>query len=106
VPEVSETAMRSDNGPKRARNRARFGVGKALILVVAVVVGFVGCGGGGGGGGKANRTKTPTATSLPAGYSLAAQVKGSEIAIYEKPSAPAPAKTLPNPWLLNEEPDK
>ena len=81
-------------------------MGRAVILIVAVAVGFVGCGGGGGGGSKANRAKTPTATSLPAGYTLAAQVKGSEIAVYEKPSAPAPAKTLPNPWLLNEEPDK
>jgi lipoprotein-anchoring transpeptidase ErfK/SrfK len=105
---TSETATRSHAGPNRTRNRARFGLGRAVILVVAVAIGFVGCGGGGGGGGgsKANRAKTPTATSLPAGYSLAAQVKGSEIAIYEKPSAPAPAKTLPNPWLLNDEADK
>ena len=106
---TSETATRSDAGPKRTRNRARFGAGRAVILVVAVVVGFVGCGGGGdggSGGSKANRATTPTAPSLPAGYSLTAQVKGSEIAIYENPSAPAPAKTLPNPWLLNDEPDK
>jgi lipoprotein-anchoring transpeptidase ErfK/SrfK len=106
VPEVSETAARSEARPKRIRARARFGVGRAVILVMAVVVGFVGCGGGGGGGSKANRAKTPTATSLPAGYTLAAQVKGAEIGIYDKPSAPSPAKMLPNPWLLNEEPDK
>ena len=75
---------------------------------MAVVVGFVGCGGGGGGGSsaKANRQKTPTATSLPAGYTLAAQAKGPELGIYDNPSAPAPAKTVPNPWLLNDEPDK
>ena len=106
---TSETATRSDAGPKRTRNRARFGAGRAVILVLAVVIGFVGCGGGGGGGsdsGKANRAKTPTATSLPAGYTLAAQVKGAAIAIYDNPSSPSPAKTVPNPWLLNDEPDK
>jgi len=111
VPEASETATRSDAGPDRTRNRAVLGVGRVAILVVAVVVGFVGCGGGGGGGGggssaKANRQKTPTATSLPAGYTLAAQAKGPELGIYDNPSAPAPAKTVPNPWLLNDEPDK
>ena len=103
MPEVSETATRSDVRPERTRARARFGAGRAVILVVAVVVGFVGCGGGGGG---SKASKTPTATSLPAGYSLAAQVKGAEIGIYDNPSAPSPAKMLPNPWLLNEEPDK
>ena len=103
---TSETATRSDAGPDRTRNRARFGLGRAVVLVVAVAIGFVGCGGGGGDAGKAKKPKTPTATTLPAGYSLAAQVKGSQIAIYEKPAAPAPAKTLPNPWLLNEEADK
>jgi lipoprotein-anchoring transpeptidase ErfK/SrfK len=103
---TSETATRSDAGPNRTRNRARFGLGRAVVLVVAVAIGFVGCGGGGSDAGKAKKPKTPTATTLPAGYSLAAQVKGSQIAIYEKPAAPAPAKTLPNPWLLNEEADK
>jgi lipoprotein-anchoring transpeptidase ErfK/SrfK len=109
VPAVSEMATRSDAAPARHANRMRFGAGRAVILVLAVVIGFVGCGGGGGGGsgsGKANRAKTPTATSLPAGYTLAAQVKGAAIAIYDNPSSPSPAKTVPNPWLLNDEPDK
>jgi lipoprotein-anchoring transpeptidase ErfK/SrfK len=109
VPEVSETATRPGAGIKRIRTRARFGAGRAVILAVALVVGFVGCGGGGGGGGsKANRPKTPTptATSLPAGYTLAAQAKIPQLGIYDDPSAPSPAKTVPNPWLLNEEPDK
>src|SRR6266567_1582279 len=48
----------------------------------------------------------PAATSLPAGYTLAAQAKGPELGIYDNPSAPAPAKTVPNPWLLNNEADK
>ncbi len=84
-------------------------MGRAVILVVAIAVGFVACGGGGDGGGnsgKASRAKTPTATSLPAGYTLAAEAKGPELGIYDKPSAPAPAKTVPNPWLLNNEADK
>jgi lipoprotein-anchoring transpeptidase ErfK/SrfK len=107
VPEVSETAMRSGAGPRRARNRARFGVGRAVILVVAVVVGFVGCGGGGDSGkAKRSTSSTPTATSVPEGYSLVAQAKVPEIGIYDRPSAAAPSKTVPNPWLLNEEPDK
>jgi lipoprotein-anchoring transpeptidase ErfK/SrfK len=106
VPEASTTATRSDARPDRTRNRALFGAGRAVILVVAVTVGFVGCGGGGGNSAKAHRQKTPTATSLPAGYTLAAQAKGPQLGIYDNPSAPAPAKTLPNPWLLNNEADK
>src|SRR5947209_16468721 len=107
VPDASKTATRSDARPSRARNRAPLGVGRAVILGVAVIVGFVACGGGGGGdSGKANGAKTPTATSLPVGYTLAAQAKGPELGIYDNPSAPAPAKTVPNPWLLNNEADK
>jgi lipoprotein-anchoring transpeptidase ErfK/SrfK len=106
VPEASRTAKRFDARPHRRRLRARFGA--AVILVVAVAVGFVGCGGGGDDSGKAKRatTSTPTATSLPEGYSLAAQAKVPQLAIYDEPGAAAPSKTVPNPWLLNEEPDK
>jgi lipoprotein-anchoring transpeptidase ErfK/SrfK len=110
VPEASRTGERSDAGQPRIRTRARFGA--AVVLVLAVAVGFVGCGGGGGDSGKAKRattstpTSTPTATSLPEGYSLAAQAKVPQLAIYDDPGAAAPSKTVPNPWLLNEEPDK
>jgi lipoprotein-anchoring transpeptidase ErfK/SrfK len=76
-----------------------------VALLAAVVVAFVGCGGGGDSG-KAKPKNTPTATTLAPGYSLVAQVKGPQIGIYDSPSAPAPSKTLPNPWLLNEEADK
>jgi lipoprotein-anchoring transpeptidase ErfK/SrfK len=106
VPEASKTATRSDARPDRTRHRALLGVGRAVILGMAVIVGFVGCGGGGGNSAKAHRQKTPTATSLPAGYTFAAQAKGPELGIYDSPSAPAPAKTVPNPWLLNNEADK
>ena len=110
MPEPSRTAMRSDAGAGCLRTRARLGA--AVLLVVVVAVGFVGCGGGGGDSGKAKRaptstpTSTPTATSLPEGYSLAAQAKVPQLGIYDSPSAAAPSKTVPNPWLLNEEPDK
>jgi lipoprotein-anchoring transpeptidase ErfK/SrfK len=84
-----------------------FGAAKVVALLAVIAVAFVGCGGGDGGGeaGKA-KPKTPTATTLPPGYTLAAQVKGPQIGIYDNPSAAAPSKTLPNPWLLNDEPDK
>jgi lipoprotein-anchoring transpeptidase ErfK/SrfK len=110
VPKPSQTAVRSDAGSNRLRTRARLGA--AVILVAAVAVGFVGCGGGGGDSGKAKRaptstpTSTPTTTSLPEGYSLAAQAKVPQLGIYDSPSAATPSKTVPNPWLLNEEPDK
>ena len=76
-----------------------------VALLSAVAVAFVGCGGGGGDSGNA-KPKTPTASSVPAGYSLVAQVKGPQIGIYDSPSASTPSKTLPNPWLLNDEADK
>jgi lipoprotein-anchoring transpeptidase ErfK/SrfK len=76
-----------------------------VALLSAMAVAFVGCGGGGGDSGKA-KPKTPTASSLPPGYSLVAQVKGPQIGIYDSPSASTPSKTLPNPWLLNDEADK
>ena len=110
MPKPSQTAVRSDAGSNRLRTRARLGA--AVILVAAVAVGFVGCGGGGGDSGKAKRaptstpTSTPTTTSLPEGYSLAAQAKVPQLGIYDSPSAATPSKTVPNPWLLNEEPDK
>jgi lipoprotein-anchoring transpeptidase ErfK/SrfK len=110
VPEPSQTGIRSDASAGCLRTRARLGA--AVLLVVVVAVGFVGCGGGGGDSGKAKRaptstpTSTPTATSLPEGYSLAAQAKAPQLGIYDSPSAAAPSKTVPNPWLLNDEPDK
>jgi lipoprotein-anchoring transpeptidase ErfK/SrfK len=80
---------------------------KAVILLSTVVVGLVACGGGGGGkSAKSKHTTAPTTTSLPAGYSLAAQAKVPQLAVYDKPAAATPTKTLPNPWLLNNEADK
>jgi len=111
VPDASDTARGSvtarglETRPNRTRERACFGAAKLVALLSAVVVAFVGCSGGGGSG-KAKPANTPTATSLPAGYTLVAQAKGPQIGIYSNPSAPAPSKTLPNPWLLNNEADK
>ena len=106
MPDASDTVKGFDARPARTRRRAWFAAARVVALFSAVVVAFVGCGGGGGGSGKAKPAKAPTATTVPAGYSLAAQVKGPQIGIYDDPSAPAPSKTLPNPWLLNNEPDK
>jgi lipoprotein-anchoring transpeptidase ErfK/SrfK len=80
---------------------------KAVILLSTVVVGLVACGGGGAGNSaKAKHATAPTTTSLPAGYSLAAQAKVPQIGIYDNPAAATPGKTLPNPWLLNNEADE
>jgi lipoprotein-anchoring transpeptidase ErfK/SrfK len=48
----------------------------------------------------------PTSTTLPTGVSLVAKVTGPRVAVYETPGAPAPIKTLDNPWLLNGAPDR
>jgi lipoprotein-anchoring transpeptidase ErfK/SrfK len=106
VPDASDTATGFDARPNRGRGRVWFASAGVVALLAAVVVAFAGCGDGGGGSEKATPAKTPTATTLAPGYTLAAQVKGSQIGIYDNPSAAAPSKTLPNPWLLNDEPDK
>jgi lipoprotein-anchoring transpeptidase ErfK/SrfK len=103
VPDASGTAQGFDARPSRRRRRKWFTAAKVVALLSAVVVAFVGCGGGGSGKAK---PRTPTATTLAPGYSLVAQVKGPQIGIYDNPSAPTPSKTLPNPWLLNNEADK
>ncbi|HMG25187.1 MAG TPA: L,D-transpeptidase [Acidimicrobiia bacterium] len=104
MPDASGTAQGVDARPNRRRRRRWFAAARVVALLSAVVVAFVGC--SGGGSGKAKSAKTPTATTLAPGYTLAAQVKGPQIGIYDDPSAPAPSKTLPNPWLLNGEADK
>jgi lipoprotein-anchoring transpeptidase ErfK/SrfK len=48
----------------------------------------------------------PTPTALPPGVSLVAKVTGPQVAVYETPGAPAPIKTLENPWLVNGAPDR
>ena len=112
MPDASDTAQGLDARPNPRRRRAWLGAVRVVALLAAVAVAFVGCGGGGSDSkAKPNRTPTattlpPTATTLPPGYSLVAQVKGPQIGIYDSPSAPTPSKTLPNPWLLNEEADK
>ena len=106
MPDASDTAPGFDARPSHTHRRLWFGAAKVVALSAAVVVAFVGCGGGGGDSGKAKPAKAPTTTTLPPGYTLAAQVKGPQIGIYDDPSAAAPSKTLPNPWLLNDEPDK
>jgi lipoprotein-anchoring transpeptidase ErfK/SrfK len=105
VPDASDPGHALAARRRPTRRRAWFGAAKLIALLAAVVVAFVGCGGGGDSG-KAKSAKSPSATTLAPGYTLAAQVKGPQIDIYDNPSAAAPSKTLPNPWLLNNEPDK
>ena len=106
MPEASDTGRRFDARPTRPRRR-RWLAAKAVILLSTVVVGLVACGGGGGSkSAKAKHATAPTTTSLPAGYSLAAQAKVPQIGIYDNPAAATPTKMLPNPWLLNNEADK
>jgi lipoprotein-anchoring transpeptidase ErfK/SrfK len=99
----------SADAQRRTRKRALFGAAGAVILVVAVVAGFIAF----RSGAEDDRptvgrdtTPTTTPTQLPEGYSLRAEAKVPQLAIYDDPSAPAPAKTVPNPWLLNDEADK
>jgi lipoprotein-anchoring transpeptidase ErfK/SrfK len=103
VPDASGTAQGFDARPSRSRRRAWFTAARVVALLSAVVVAFVGCSGGDSGKAK---PKTPATTTLAPGYSLVAQVKGPQIGIYDAPSAPTASKTLPNPWLLNDEADK
>jgi len=104
VPDASDPRNPFDTLPHPTHRRAWLGAAKLIALLAAVAVAFVGC--GGGDSGKARSAKTPTATTLAPGYTLVAEVKGPQIGIYHHPSAAAPSKTLPNPWLLNNEPDK
>jgi lipoprotein-anchoring transpeptidase ErfK/SrfK len=96
---------------RRNRKRALFGAAGAVILVVVIVAGFIAFRSGAEDDrptiGKSAPTTTPT-TGLSAGYSLTAKVKADvpQLGIYDDPTAPAPAKTVPNPWLLNDEADK
>lgn len=104
MPHVPDTTRGFDARPTGTRRRAWVRAAATVAVLSAAAVAFVGC--GGSNSEKAKRPKTPTATTLPAGYSLVAQVKGPQIGIYDAPVAASPSKTLPNPWLLNNEADK
>jgi len=98
-------------GRRTDRKRAVFGAIGAVVLVAAFVAGFVAFRSGAHrdrpslGGKSAPTTAAPT-TTLPPGVSVVAQATAPQVLVYDAPGAPAPAKTLPNPWLLNGEADK
>ncbi len=103
---------RSKGASARRRQSLLGGIG-AVVVVAVLVAGFVAFTRGAHdnrpklGAGNAPATAAPATTiKLPPGVSLVAEATGSQVAIYDDPSAPAPSKTLPNPWLLNDEPDK
>lgn len=76
----------------------------AIVLLAAIVALFIAF----RPGADDDRRMLPPATStaLPPGVSLVAKVNGPQVAVYETPGAPAPIKTLENPWLLNGAADK
>jgi lipoprotein-anchoring transpeptidase ErfK/SrfK len=88
----------------RKRRDALLGATSAVVLLAAVVVLFIAF----RPSGNEDRPMLPPATSaaLPPGATLVAQATGPQVAVYETPGAPAPTKTLENPWLLNGEADK
>jgi lipoprotein-anchoring transpeptidase ErfK/SrfK len=78
----------------------------ALLLAVASLA-VTACGGGGGDDRPTVQGPTHTApsTTLAPNTSIVAHVKGSEVHLYDAPGALKPSRTLPNPWLLNEDPN-
>ncbi len=93
--------------------RAVFVAAGAVVLVAVVVLGFVAFRSGANHDrpelsprGASSTPATPTTINLQPGYSLTAQAIVPEVGVYDDPSTPAPAKTLPHPWLLNDEADK
>lgn len=82
--------------------------GVAVVLLVAALVGGSLALGEGSGRHRPSvlSHQAPTTTTLPRGFSLVAAVKGPLVQIYDDPSATAPSKTLPNPWLLNDDATK
>jgi lipoprotein-anchoring transpeptidase ErfK/SrfK len=89
----------------RKRRNALVSATCAVVLLAAVVALFIAFRPGAD---DAQRMlpPPPTSTAVPPGVSLVAQVTGPQVAVYETPGAPAPIKTLENPWLLNGAADR
>jgi lipoprotein-anchoring transpeptidase ErfK/SrfK len=83
----------------RKRRDIVVGATGAVVLLAAVVALFIAF----RPGADDDRRMLPPATSaaLSPGVSLIAQVTRPQVAVYDTPGAPAPIKTLENPWLLN-----
>jgi lipoprotein-anchoring transpeptidase ErfK/SrfK len=91
-----------------ARGRTR------LLAALALTIAFVAtaCGGGGGGQNAAKSTASTapsvtipesTTTTLPPNGSYLAQVNVPTLSVFDQPGAPAPSRTFPNPWYVNND---
>ena len=91
----------------RCRNRSVV----AVVAVVALfVLGAAACGGGGDAKSAPPTTvattttlPAPTTTTLPPNGSRIAQVTVPTLQVYDQPGAPAPSRTFPNPWYVNDD---
>lgn len=89
------------------------GAAGAVALLVAIILGFIAFRSGASDDRPTLKPKrgteapaAPTTTTLPPGVSLIAQATVPQVAVYDAPGAPAPARAFENPWLLNGEADK
>lgn len=96
----------------RKRRNAVLGAAGAVVVIAAIVIGFVAFRSGANDErptvtkkSAPGATLAPT-TTIPPGVSLIAEATVPGVAVYDAPGAPAPARTLENPWLLNGEADK
>jgi lipoprotein-anchoring transpeptidase ErfK/SrfK len=96
----------------RKRRKAVLGASGAVVVLAAVIVGFVAFRSGANDDRPTLKPKREssapgtTATTLPPGISLIAEATQPQVAVYDRPGAPSPARTFENPWLLNGEADK
>jgi lipoprotein-anchoring transpeptidase ErfK/SrfK len=76
-----------------------------LTGVVAIAALAAACGGGGGPTLDRKATAAPSTTpaTLPSFVSLIARVRVPNVAIYDAPTSPNPARNFANPWLLNND---
>ena len=89
----------------RGRTRSLAGVVAVLALVAAA------CGGGGSDQASkstAPRTATttvpaPSTTALPPNGSYLAQANVPDLQMYDEPGAPAPSRSFPNPWFVDND---
>jgi lipoprotein-anchoring transpeptidase ErfK/SrfK len=101
----------------RKRRNAVLGAAGAVVVIAATILGFVAFRSGANDdrptvtkkAAPKGSVSAPTllpATTLPPGVSLIAEATVPQLAVYDAPGAPAPSRTLENPWLLNGEADK
>jgi len=101
----------------RKQRNAVLGAAGAVVVIAATIIGFVAFRSGANDD-RPTVTKKPAPKGsvaapavvpnlpLPPGVSLIAEATVPQLAVYDAPGAPAPSRTLQNPWLLNDEADK